>query len=260
MIGDPFFYAVAIPAIVLIGVSKGGFGSGAGLLATPLMALALPIPQAAAILLPILCVMDLVGLAAYRGTFSRENLPVLLAGGVAGVALGAATFRYFDESWLRALLGAIAIGFVAHRYARRADVTPSRPSVPKGLFWSLVSGVTSTIAHAGGPPLSVYLLPQRLDKRVLVGTTVVFFAVINFVKLVPYAWLGLFDERNLATSLVLSPLAPVGIGLGVWLMRRLSEAVFYRVCYGLVFAMGLKLLYDGIRGIARGGALFPGLQ
>ena len=260
MIADPFFYAVAVPAILLVGISKGGFGSGAGMFATPLLALALPIPQAAAIMLPILCVMDGVGLAAYRGVFSRENLPVLLAGGLLGVALGAATFRYVDDAWLRVALGTIAVAFVAHRYARRAHTTPSERSVPKALFWSALSGLTSTIAHAGGPPLSVYLLPQRLDKRVLVGTTVVFFAVINLVKLVPYAWLGLFDARNLATSLVLAPLAPVGIGLGIWLMRRLSEAVFYRICYALVLAVGLKLLYDGLRGIARGAALFAGLQ
>ena len=260
MIADPFFYAVAVPAILLVGISKGGFGSGAGMFATPLMALALPIPQAAGILLPILCIMDLVGLAAYRGIFSRENLPTLLAGGLVGVALGAVTFRYIDESWLRLALGTIALAFVAYRYARRAQFAPARRSIPKGLFWSAMSGLTSTIAHAGGPPLSVYLLPQRLDKAVLVGTSVVFFAVINFVKLVPYTWLGLFDERNLATSLVLAPLAPVGIGLGVWLMRRLSEEVFYRICYSLVLAVGVKLLYDGIRGIARGAALFAGLQ
>ena len=260
MISDPFFYLVAIPAILLMGISKGGFGSGAGLFATPLMALAVPIPQAAAILLPILCVMDVVGLAAYRGVFSRENMRVILAGGVAGVVLGALTFRYFDDAWLRALLGVIAIVFVFHQFARRAQATPAPRSTPKGLFWSAISGVTSTVAHAGGPPLSIYLLPQQLDKAVMVGTTVIFFAVINFVKLVPYAWLGLFDAANLWTSLALAPLAPVGIGLGIWLMRRLSQAAFYRVCYGLLLLVGAKLLYDGLAGIARSGALFPGLQ
>jgi len=114
------------------------------------------------------------------------------------------------------------------------------------LFWSSVSGLTSTIAHAGGPPLSIYLLPLRLDKAVMVGTTVVFFAVINLVKLVPYAWLGLFDGRNLATSLALAPLAPVGIWMGVNLMRRIPETVFYRICYAILAVVGVKLLWDGI--------------
>lgn len=249
MITDPWFYAVAIPAILLMGISKGGFGSGAGLFATPLMALAVPIPQAAAILLPILLVMDAAGLWAYRGVFSRENLRLILAGGVIGVVLGALTFRYFDEAWIRLILGALSLGFVAQRYYYRA-LAPSGRSTAKGLFWSAFSGVTSTIAHAGGPPLSIYLLPQRLDKSVMVGTTVIFFAVINAVKLVPYAWLGLFDARNLTTSLALAPLAPVGIWIGITLMRRLSEDLFYRVCYGLLVLVGVKLLWDGARALA----------
>jgi uncharacterized protein len=116
-------------------------------------------------------------------------------------------------------------------------------------FLAAASGLTSTIAHAGGPPLSIYLLPQRLEKAQLVGTTVVFFAAVNLAKLAPYWWLGLFDARNLATSAVLVPLAPVGIWLGVSLMRRLPEAVFYRVCYSMLAVVGAKLLWDGIAGL-----------
>jgi uncharacterized protein len=249
VITDPWFFAVAVPAILLMGISKGGFGSGAGLFATPLMALAVPIPQAAAILLPILIVMDAAGLWAYRGVFSRENMKVILVGGVLGVLLGTLTFRYFSEAWIRIILGAIAIGFVLQRYLLPASAKPAARSTPKGVFWSACSGITSTIAHAGGPPLSIYLLPLRLDKAVLVGTTVIFFAVINVVKLVPYAWLGLFDARNLLTSLALAPLAPLGIWLGVTLMRRLSQEVFYSVCYGLLTLVGARLLWDGWRGL-----------
>jgi uncharacterized protein len=245
VITEPFFFAVAVPAILLMGISKGGFGSGAGLFATPLMALAVPIPQAAAILLPILIVMDVAGLWAYRGVFSRENMKVILVGGVLGVLLGTLTFRYFSEAWIRLLLGGVAIGFVLQRYLLPAASKPAPRSTPKAIFWSACSGVTSTIAHAGGPPLSIYLLPQRLDKAVLVGTTVIFFAVINVVKVVPYAWLGLFDARNLLTSAALAPLAPLGIWLGVTLMRRLSERVFYSVCYGLLLVVGAKLAWDG---------------
>lgn len=249
MIPDPWFYAAAIPAILLVGISKGGFGTGAGMFATPLIALTIPIPQAAAILLPILCVMDLSGLYAYRGTFNRAVLPTVLLGGVVGVALGALGFRYFDESVIRILLGTMALGFVLHRYAYRASLEAARPSPRKGFVCATVSGITSTIAHAGGPPLSMYILPLRMEKAVMVGTTVVFFAVINFVKLVPYTWLGLFDSRNLMTSLVLVPLAPVGIWLGVNVMRRIPEAPFYRICYAILVIVGAKLLFDGIRGL-----------
>jgi uncharacterized membrane protein YfcA len=245
VIADPWFYAAAIPAILLVGVAKGGFGSGAGVFATPLMALTVPIPQAAAIMLPILIVMDGVGLWAYRGTFSRENLRLMLAGGLLGVAFGSLAFHYLSDAWIRVILGAMSVGFVVQRYAIRAGERPARPSAASGFFWSTVSGLTSTIAHAGGPPLSIYLLPQRLDKAVLVGTTVVFFAVINAVKLIPYAWLDLFDARNLTTSLALAPLAPVGIWIGFSLMRRVSEALFYRICYGLLLVVGLRLLWEG---------------
>jgi uncharacterized membrane protein YfcA len=245
VIDDPWFYAAAIPAILLIGISKGGFGSGAGIFATPLMALSVPIPQAAAILLPILCVMDVAGLWAYRGRWRREQMGLLLAGGVAGIVIGTLAFRLLDEAWIRIGLGAMSIAFVAQR-ALWADVSASPPpSRAKGAFWSTAAGFTSMVAHAGGPPLSVYLLPLRLDKAVMVGTTVVFFAVVNFVKLVPYTALGLFDGRNLATSLALAPLAPVGIFLGVALQRRLPERAFYRACYAILLMVGIKLAWDG---------------
>jgi hypothetical protein len=250
VITDPYFFALAIPAVVVMGVSKGGFGSGLGLLATPLVALAVPASQAAAIMLPILLVMDATGLWAYRGTYERRHLRLLLAGGVTGIVLGALTFRFFSDALIRTLLGSMALAFVLHRYrAGLAAGAPAAPSRVRGFFWSTVAGLSSTISHAGGPPLNVYLLPLRLDKAVLVGTTVIFFAVINAVKLVPYAWLGLFDARNLATSLALAPLAPVGIVLGVWLQRRLSQALFYRIAYALLTVVGAKLFYDGARAL-----------
>jgi uncharacterized membrane protein YfcA len=246
VITDPWFYAAAIPAVLLAGISKGGFGHGAGMFATPLLALTVPIPQAAAILLPVIIAMDLTGVWAYRGNFSRENLRLIFIGGLAGVALGTMSFRYFDEALVRILLGGISIGFVLQRYLRRANLQPAPRSVARGLFWSTCAGITSTIAHAGGPPLSVYLLPQRLDKAVMVGTTVIFFAVLNIVKIGPYAWLGLFDRRTLYTAFILLPLAPLGIWLGVLTMRRLSQDLFYRVCYALLLVVGAKLLWDGV--------------
>lgn len=250
MITDPAFYAVAIPAVLVVGVSKGGFGAGIGIIATPLIALAVPASQAAAILLPILMVMDATALWAYRRTFHREFLGTLLLGGVLGIVLGTLTFRYLSDAWLRVLLGLMAITFVLHRWRLGGvNAAATQPSKWRGGFWSVLSGVASTIAHAGGPPLSVYLLPLKLDKMVLVGTTVVFFAVINAVKLIPYWWLGLLDGRNLTTSLALMPLAPVGILLGIWLVKRLPQALFYRLAYVLLMLVGLKLLWDGARGV-----------
>ena len=118
-----------------------------------------------------------------------------------------------------------------------------------GLAWSSLSGYTSFIAHSGGPPIAVYLLPQRMDKTIFAGTTVVYFLVLNYAKLGPYYELGLLNGQNPGTSLVLAPLAPVGVVLGMWLNKKVPTGLFYRICYGLLFATGTKLVYDGGMGM-----------
>ncbi len=252
LISDPLFYAVVIPAILLMGISKGGFGGGVGLIATPMVALVTTPTRAAAILLPILCAMDIVGVIAYRRSWDPVNMRILLPGSVVGILLGTATFRFLDESLIRLLLGALALGFVLRYWlARTPQQQPTAPSRRAGSFWAAVSGFTSFVAHAGGPPLSVYLLPQNMDKTLFVGTTVVYFTFVNYLKLVPYSLLGQFSGENLLTSLVLSPLAPLGMWLGIWLHRRIDEKLFYQAIYLMLAAVGVKLLYDGA------GALIP---
>jgi len=247
LISDPLFYAVVIPAILLMGISKGGFGGGVGLIATPMVALVTTPTRAAAILLPILCAMDVVGVIAYRRSWDPVNMRILLPGSVVGILLGTATFRFLDESLIRLLLGALALGFVLRYWlARTPQQQPTAPSRRAGSFWAAVSGFTSFVAHAGGPPLSVYLLPQNMDKTLFVGTTVVYFTFVNYLKLVPYSLLGQFSGENLLTSLVLSPLAPLGMWLGIWLHRRIDEKIFYQAIYLMLAAVGLKLLYDGV--------------
>jgi len=247
LITDPLFYVAAIPALLITGISKAGFGTGLGILAVPLIALTIPASQAAAIMLPILCVMDLAALWAYRGRWSRENMKIMLPGGLVGIVLGALTFRYVNEAGLKLVLGAIAIGFLLQRWLGKASpAETTKPTPGKGYFWSTLSGYTSTLAHAGGPPLSIYLLPQRMDKALLVGTTVVFFTAMNYVKLIPYTLLGLFDGSNLSTSAGLVPLGVFGILCGVWLRKVIPELLFYRLCYAFLFVTGVKLLYDGV--------------
>jgi uncharacterized membrane protein YfcA len=248
VIQDFLFYALAVPAVLVAAISKGGFGGGLGILSVPAMALVVTPPQAAAIMLPILCFMDLFGLWAYWGKWSGPNMRIMLPGALVGIAVGALTFRYLDAAAIKLLIGLIALGFTLDYWFRgRKEATqPRGASAPRGGFWAAVSGYTSFVAHAGGPPASVYLLPQRLDKTAFVATTVIFFAVVNYVKLIPYAWLGQFDRSNLLTSLVLLPLAPIGMGLGIWLHKRVPATVFYRICYALVFVTGCKLVYDGV--------------
>lgn len=246
MIDNPWFYVLAVPAVLLMGISKTGFGAGSGGFAVPLLALAVPPAQAAGVLLPILCFIDLVGVQAYRGRWQGAAMRVLLPGAVLGIALGTVSFGLLPEAWLKLVIGLIAVLIGLNQwfgFTRRAAPVPA--SVGRGLFWSALSGFTSMVAHAGGPPLMAYLLSQRLEKTLFVATTVVFFFTVNYLKLVPYALLGQLHGGNLLTSLVLAPLAFLGGRLGVVLHRRVSEKLFYRVIIALLLSTGGKLLWDG---------------
>lgn len=251
-ITDPLFYLLAVPALLVTGISKGGFASGGGNLAVPAMSLVIAPPQAAGIVLPILCTMDLFGVWAYRRDWDRRTMTILAPGALAGIALGAVAFGELSDRTVKALIGAIAVAFVLHaalrhRLMRGAETVAGEAPV-KGLVCSALSGFTSTLAHAGGPPLAVYLLPRRLPRMRLNATTVVFFTMVNYVKLVPYALLGQLQGSNLATSAVLLPTAPVGVLVGIWLSRRITDRIFYRIVFTLLLLTGLKLLHDGLAG------------
>ena len=247
LVSNPWFYAAAGVAVVLSGISKGGLGAAGGLM-VPIMSLTISPVQAAAIALPILLTMDVVGVYAYRNDWDRRQIAILLPAGILGLALGWATFRYLNDNWIRMLLGCISCGFVAYSVLRRPPA-PSAPNLLKGYVCGTAAGFTTFVAHAGGPPFAIYLLPLRLATAVYVGTTVVYFTVMNALKVVPYAQLGLFDARTLWTAAVMLPVAIGGMLLGLWLRRRMSPKWFYRVAYTLLFATGAKLLFDGLRGL-----------
>lgn len=247
IITDPFFYLVAIPAVVLTGISKGGFGSAFGGISVPLMALAISPMQAAAILLPLLCLMDLVGFRVYYGKWDIANLKIMVPGALMGVTIGALTFGAIQEAHVRIVVGAIAVLFTVNQWLNlAAKQAPASRSVPKGVFWASVSGLTSFLAHAGGPPAQVYMLPQRLEKTTYVATVNLFFMIVNLVKLAPYAFLGQFSANNLGTSLLLAPLVPVGVAIGMWLQTRASTVWFYRFARACLLVTGLQLIYQGV--------------
>lgn len=248
MIADPWFYLAAIPAVLLNSISKGGFGGAFGGLAVPLMAMVIAPPQAAAIMLPLLCSADLVGLRRYAGRWHTGFLLRMLCGGVAGVALGALTFGKLDDNALRVLVGLIAVAFAIYYFAGQAlGKAAAKPATPAGLMWSGLSGYTSFVAHAGGPPAMAYLLPQRLDKAVYVATINGFFMSMNMIKLVPYTMLGQFSLQTLATSLALLPLVPVGVRIGFWLQERINTFWFYQIAQGCLLLSGVQLLWMGLR-------------
>ncbi|OGB03745.1 MAG: permease [Burkholderiales bacterium RIFCSPHIGHO2_12_FULL_61_11] len=245
-ITDPFFYAVAIPAVLLLGISKSGFGTGFGSLAVPMMALAATVPEAAAILMPVLFLMDLLGMAAFRKDFDMDLLRFLIPCGLVGIVIGALLFKLLNAHTVAAIVGGFTLLFLAQRllFPPRADSAP--PPKWLGALLSATSGFTSFIAHAGGPPISAYVIPLRLSPVKFTATMAFFFFVINLAKWIPYGLLGLLDWRNMATSLVLLPLAPLGVWAGVRLARRISQVWFYRILYLGMFLTGTKLMWDGL--------------
>ena len=247
MIYEPIFYLCAIPAVILVGLAKGGFGGSISMIGVPLMALAISPVAAAGIMLPILIVMDVVGLIAWRGTFDRRVLRLILPASVAGVALGYATATMISIDGIRLLIGVLCLAFSAQWFLKARHTTlPRAPGKLGGLFWGTVAGFTSFTTHAGGPPFQVYVMPLKLAPAVFAGTTVIFFAVTNFLKLVPYFLLGQFSTENLLASAILLPLAPLATLAGVWLVRRTNRERFYLITYALMIPVGLKLVYDGI--------------
>lgn len=250
MITDPLFYLVAVPGVLLTGMSKGGFGGALGMLAVPLMALVIPPVQAAAIMLPILIAMDVVGLIAWRGIFDGRAIRIILPAAMVGIAVGWATAAWVTEAHVRLIVGVVAIVFtVDYALGGAKRLSPKPHNRLKGSVWGAVAGFTSFVSHAGGPPYQMYMLPLRLDPKVFAGTAIICFSVINAAKVVPYFLLGQFSTANLATSAVLLPLAPLATLLGVFLVRRFRTDAFYRVIYAALFLIGLKLTWDGAVGI-----------
>lgn len=219
------------------------------MLAVPLMSLYIPPFQAAAIMLPILCLMDLINVWHYRRQWDKRNIAILLPASLAGVVIGALTFRFLSDAHIRVVIGVIALVFSVHFFLRRNNTERREPNIARGSFWGVIAGFVSFGVHAGAPPANVFLLPQRMEKTVFVATLVVLFAIVNYVKLVPYALLGQLDATNLRMAAILAPLVPLGSWLGIRLHRMIAERAFYLVCYALLALMGGKLLFDGITGI-----------
>ncbi len=249
-ITDPYFYVVAVPAILLLGISKSGFGAGFGSLAVPMMALAITVPQAVAICMPLLLVMDLFGIAALRKDFDQALLKFLLPYALLGTAIGTLLFQVLSPSAVAGIVGVLTLLFLAQRVA--FPPKSNSPALPKwmGGILTTVSGFTSFVAHAGGPPISVYLIPLKLKPIVFTGTMAYLFFFVNLSKWGPYAWLGLLNWENLMTSLVLMPLAPMGVWLGVRIARTINMTLFYRLVYVGMFLTSIKLIWDGFQGLA----------
>ena len=245
---DPWFFVAAAVAVLMVGISKGGFGGATGIIGAPLMALFIAPTTAAAILLPLLCAMDLLALWAFRRGWDGALLKVIVPAAIVGIGVGWATFRFLDDDAIRLMIGVLAVAFALQHNVREIRASAPRAGVRPftGPFWAGMAGFTSFVAHAGGPPLTIHMLALKLDKRVYQATTVVFYAAVNYVKLVPYTALGLFDRGTLTTSLVLAPLVPLGVWMGVRLHHLVDERWFFRVIMAGLAVTGVKLIWDAL--------------
>ncbi|MDH1261864.1 MULTISPECIES: sulfite exporter TauE/SafE family protein [unclassified Pseudomonas] len=239
------FLLFAVPAVFLTGLSKGGFGGALGGIAVPLLALAATPMQAVAIMLPILCLADVVGLKAYFGKWDTANLKVMMPGALIGIVIGSLTFELLNENTIGLLIGIIAISFVLLGLIN-TNQEPRPLQKGRGTVLSTLAGFTSFVAHAGGPPVMMHLLPQQLDKVRYVATINMFFLLTNALKLIPYTALGQFTADNLLMSLALAPIVPLGVYSGLWLQSRINHTWFYRIARLGMLLAGIQLIWHNI--------------
>lgn len=242
---DIYFYFIASIGVILFGISKGGFAGPIAILSLPIMSLAMSPVMAAAILLPVLLIMDVIAMYLYWKTWDMKNIKVIIPPALIGIFIGAMTFNYSSDDSIRIIIGTIAILFILLTIIQKNNLL-IKPTKTKGTFWSLVAGYTSFLIHSGGTPVNFYLLPQKLNKTIYVGTMTLTFLIINVIKLVPYYYLDQFVIPNIKASLILSPLAPISIYLGYYLHKKVNEEVFYFFIYLFLAIGGVKLIYDGI--------------
>jgi uncharacterized protein len=242
------FWAVAIVASTLVGLSKGGLPVVA-MLSVPLLASVMPPVAAAGLLLPVYIVSDMFGLYAYRHAFDRRVLAIMAPAATLGIGIGWATAALVPERAITGLIGLIGASFAARLLLRRGPSAPARKAeVGPGLFWGALSGFTSFVSHAGAPPYQVYVLPLRMEKAVFAGTSTVLFAFINAVKLIPYWALGTLTLADLKVALVLMVPASLAVFAGVWLVKVLPEKLFFQLVTWALLLVSLRLLWEAAAG------------
>jgi uncharacterized protein len=248
---DFWFWACAIVASLLVGASKGGL-PGVGVLGVPILAQATSPVVAAGLLLPILITSDMYGLWIYRKNYDLRNIQIVVAASLIGIAVGWATAHITSDALVKLIVGVIGLSyFVDALLKARRIVAPRNADIPRGIFWGSITGFTSFVAHAGGPPYQMYLLPQKLDKMTYAGTATITFAIINLLKLPPYWLLGQINLTSLEICAWLTPVALIGAYLGFNMTKVLPEKLFFRFVEVALFLLSVKLIWDGVGGLTK---------
>jgi uncharacterized membrane protein YfcA len=246
---DTTGWIVTAIAILLTGISKSGLGGALGGLAVPFMSMWMSPRDAVAVMLPVLIAMDLFGIRAWRGKADWAELRLLLPASLAGIAVGTLAFGVMSDRMVKGAVGLIAVVFAADRLLRRPmSDAPTAPLPRLARLCGVGAGFTSTLAHAGGPPLMIYLLTRGLPRQAFAATSVFFFAALNLAKLPFYLGLDLFTRDTLVMSAMLVPLVPVGVWTGMRLLQHIPERPFYLLATAALGLSGVKLLWDAVAG------------
>nr|WP_321507278.1 sulfite exporter TauE/SafE family protein [uncultured Celeribacter sp.] len=249
MVLDLHFFLFAVPAVVFAGLSKGGFGSAAAFAATPFLALILEPGQAVGLMLPLLMVMDVTAVKVFWRKWDLRIAGTLILGALPGIVVGALVYGVAKPAVFKFLIGAVALGFVLWQSGKAMGwIRPPKREIGLigGLFWGGVTGFTSFISHAGGPPAAVYMLSQRMDKTTYQATSVLVFWAVNAIKVIPYSMVGIFTPESLKADLFLIPAAVVGVLLGAWAHHKLSDKVFFALAYIFLTLTGAKLIWEAL--------------
>ncbi|MDG1431919.1 MAG: sulfite exporter TauE/SafE family protein [Paracoccaceae bacterium] len=249
VIFDFTFFALAIPAVIFAGISKGGFGSGAAFASASILALVFPPAIAIGVMLPLLMLMDVGSLRPYWRKWDWQLSKYVLIGCLPGVVLASLLYKATDPDVFRFLIGVISLAFVAWQIGNELGWITKR-SRPIGRVGGMIAGATggftSFISHAGGPPVAVYLLSHPVSKTSYQASTVLIFAVINLTKAVPYTYLVIFSKQTLLADLYLAPFALIGVWIGVRAHYMIPEKAFFRLTYVLLVLTGSKLIWDSL--------------
>jgi uncharacterized protein len=239
------FFLLLLTAIV-VGISKSGLLVTLGAINVPLLTLVMSARDAAGVLLPVMLVVDVIAIILYARQLDRRILAIMVPGCILGNLLAWQLSAWVSEEGLRFAIGIVTLLFVLDAwFPMRKRLERLSPSTGWGLFWGAAAGLTSFVSHTGGPPYQIFVLPQRLAPQVFAGTTAVFFAINNVVKVIPYVALGQINESNLLLSVAMMPPAIAAMACGVWMVRRISTRSFYTLTYWLLFMFSLKLISDG---------------
>ncbi len=237
-VDNPLFWLLAVCGVLFTGISKSGFAGGAGVIAVPLLALVIDVPAAAALMLPLLLVMDIRTIAYYRREANWRELKLILPGAFLGIVCGGMLLGAVPPQALKQLLGIMCLVFAGWQ-ALAPLLSRLRHTA---LLWGGVSGLASTLIHAGGPPINIYLIGRRLSKAQWLATAGLFFGFMNLLKVVPYSYLGQWQSELLLVGLALIPVALLGVKLGNWIQHQISEQHFLLISRIFLAGSGLLLL------------------